>query len=110
MIFEEGFGLPLGWARVHTHPHGEIWENAKRGLVVQASLSKKSDGKRWLQLVISRPYKLPGFKDMAYVKRHFLGDDRRAIEDYPDRAHSVAGRVRGRTLFSCLDKGWLPEL
>lgn len=59
------------------------------GLIVIQSAAVESDGNVWLHTSFSRKRRMPSYDDMAMVKRLFIGDDRKAIMVFPDKAHHV---------------------
>lgn len=60
----------------------------KNGLAVIQSL-EVLDGKVWLHTSFSRRSRMPDYHDMVFVKRVFIGDDRRAIMILPEKKNHV---------------------
>lgn len=47
------------------------------------------DNKLWLHVSLSRAGRIPDYKDITIVKKHFIGEYRKAIMVFPDKDHHV---------------------
>jgi len=100
--------LPPGWMKRNEG----LWQeylNPKTGLMVFVSIDRKDDGKRWLHVSYSRQHVIPTYKDTVYVKRHFVGENRKAVMVFPAKENHVNVHPNCLHLWSCLDADPLPE-
>lgn len=98
---------PRGWVR---QPWGT-------GIQYLRTLTRESvlmtvglhDGKRWIHFSMAHPSRVPHFVELRDFKRHFLGDERKAILVLPPKAEYVNIHPFCLHLFSCLDDDGLPD-
>jgi hypothetical protein len=99
---------PPGWFLSRNTDDGSSWDH-RDGRRVIASIAKELDGKRWLHLSMSRRGRLPNYEDMKYLKRHWAGDESKAIEVHAPAAEHVNINPNVRHLWVCLDGDPLPD-
>lgn len=58
------------------------------GLNIIASVSKY-DGQEWLHVSFSRAKRIPDYKDIQLIKRHFIGEDKKAVMVFPEKEFYV---------------------
>lgn len=75
------FTCPPGWEVISRW--GEGYALRSEGLRVIVDCERKSDGKYWLHVSVSRKDWSPSHEDMAKVKRSFIGDRRYAYSVWP---------------------------
>jgi len=80
-----------------------------RGIVVIQSASKELDGKLWLHTSYSRKNRIPTYQDTQFIKKHFIGDDKKAISVYPKKSEHVNIMPYCLHLWTCLDADPLPD-
>jgi hypothetical protein len=117
-----GRDLPGGWYEV-SHPllaippglpgvvrdYLRLYEKAELEVMVSAK-HYKEDGKRWMQLSVSRrDNHIPSWADMCATKAGFLGPERYAYEVHPPRAKYVNLHQGSLHLWHCLDGEPLPD-
>ena len=106
--------LPPGW-EVHEYAkEGARWVKKKNGNIIQiviASCALEADGQAWTHLSISNNKRsvMPTSADLVYLKRHWLGDDRKAVMVLPEAKHHVNMVRNVLHLFSCVSADPLPE-
>jgi hypothetical protein len=88
---------------------GCSYYSKSRGLVVIQSVSKELDGKLWLHTSYSRKSKLPSYYDTQFIKKHFIGEDQKAIAVYPKKSEHVNIMPYCLHLWTCLDGDPLPD-
>lgn len=107
---QPNLSLPPGWKRqTPDYAVTHVWTNEKRRLRVLADVETKQDGHVWLHVSVSHPKRVPNYDELAYVKRHFVGRDKKAIMVFPDEANHVNTHPFCLHLFHCLDGDPLPE-
>lgn len=110
--------LPPGWDRVPS-PRETLqamanggyfkkWLHRKDGRSVIVSEERQTDGRRWVHASIAHIRKI-GYEDLVYLKRHWLGEDVRAIQVFPPRETHVNVHPNCLHLWVCLDGDGLPE-
>ena len=99
---------PPGWYIEETTEDGSAWRH-KDGRIIIASTSRELDGRRWLHLSISRRGRLPDYDDMKYLKRHWAGDEAKAIEVHAPASEHVNIATNVRHLWVCLEGDPLPD-
>lgn len=99
---------PPGWTVVEVECDGAQWVNIKRGISVIASISTY-DGKVWLHVSLNRDRAMLRYEDMAYVKRHWVGPHRKAIQVFAPESEHVNIRQHCLHLWACLDGDPLPD-
>jgi hypothetical protein len=104
-----GRNLPPGWAKISSRNYHGVWRNNKKNLAVIASFAQYGDGKFWLHLSISHRRRMPTYDELTYLKRHWIGDDRKAIMVLPEAKEHVNIHPRCLHLFCCLDGDPLPD-
>lgn len=105
----DNLNVPPGWRVETLGCDGIKWVNKKRNLQIIASTNLEQDGREWLHLSISHPDRLPTYKDMTYMKRHWAGDDKKCIQVFPARTEHVNFHPNCLHLFCCLDGDALPD-
>lgn len=91
--------------------YGHTWDNAKRRLRVIMTAEIHEDGRLWAHVSVSHPKRVPNYEEMAYVKRHWIGDDYSALQIFPKKEFHVNIHPRCLHLFACIAKegDGLPE-
>lgn len=80
---------PPGWKSVEENPLRRAWVRPKDRMQVMASVNRERDGRFWMHVSFSRPQRMPSYDDMVYVKRHWIGEDQKAIMIGPPREEHV---------------------
>lgn len=87
--------LPQEWREV-SPPLGPLpgkwaqrWFVRKDGLLAGVDCEVKTDGRFWIHVSTSFSDKLPGYEDLAEIKRLFIGEDRKAIQVFPPKSTHV---------------------
>jgi hypothetical protein len=101
--------LPSGWELIETRDDGGRWLNRKDLRIVIASFAIEADGRLWLHTSLSRRGRIPSYEDLVYLKRHWIGDDRKAVMVLPKRSEHVNIHPYVLHLFSCMDEDPLPD-
>jgi hypothetical protein len=100
---------PPGWMKTSYPGGGFVWDNNKRMLRVIASIMEYDDDKEWLHLSMSHRRRMPTYDDLAYLKKHWAGDDRKCIMVFPPKSEHVNIHPYCLHLFCCLDGDPLPD-
>lgn len=107
--FVDALKIPPGWRPTSVRLDGTAWYNPKKRLMVIVSASKELDGKQWVHASISHSTRLPSYEELKYLKRHFIGADRKAIQVFPSDSEHVNIHPKCLHLFCCLDDDPLPD-
>lgn len=68
----------------------EYWRGWQfNGLSVIASVAIYDDGREWLHVSFSRERKIPTYADLQFVKREFIGNEKKAIMIFPEQENYV---------------------
>ncbi len=97
-----------GWKVTEVRADGVAWINPKRRLYVIAS-THEYGGNQWLHLSMSHQKRIPNYDEMKYLKRHWAGDQAKAIEVHAPDSEHVNICARARHLWVCLDGDPLPD-
>jgi len=100
---------PPGWRDCDPWGDASVWENRKRQLRVMAEV-EEHDGERWLHLSMSHPRRMPNYEEMCYLKRHWLGEQAKAIEIHAPLAEHVNIHQTCRHLWCNLDRDTIPDM
>lgn len=101
--------IPKGWEVTETRVDGFAWYSIEKMMAVIASLYRERDGKVWLHVSVSRTNRLPSHSDLKYVKRHWIGEDKQAIQIFPKKTEHINIHPFCLHLFHCLDGDGLPD-
>lgn len=101
--------LPPGWYCDEERLDGARWINVKRRLSVIVSVAVEQDGQTWVHASIAHPSRMPTYDDLAYLKRHWLGEDRKAIMVLPPESEHINIHKYALHLFCCLGTDTLPD-
>ena len=104
-----GKSPPSGWLLDEGRADGARWVNTKLRISVIGSVAQELDGQTWAHVSIASPDRMPSYEDLVYLKRHWLGDDRKAIMVLPAKAEHVNIHGFALHLFCCLDEDPLPD-
>ena len=104
-----GLRIPPGWVVVQEGMDGRMWKHRATGMSVLASLNVEEDNKQWLHLSVAHPSRMPTYKNLAYLKRHWAGDDRKCIMVFPEASMHVNFHPYCLHLFSCMEGDPLPD-
>lgn len=66
---------------------GKLWMG-NNGLCVIASV-ENHNGTEWLHVSFSRKSRIPDYKDIQLIKKHFFGEDKKAIMIFPEKEHYI---------------------
>jgi hypothetical protein len=103
-----GNPLPPGWCEIpHGGYHG-VWVNQKKQMKVIASF-EIHDQKQWLHVSISHERRMPAYQDLVYLKRHWIGADKKAVMVLPEESEHVNIHPRCLHLFCCINGDPLPD-
>ena len=100
---------PPGWVLAERRDDGAMWVNKKRGLSVIVSISYQGDGHAWAHASIAHVKRLPTYDELKYLHRHWLGEQRKAIQVFAPSAEHVNIHPRCLHLWCCLDGDPLPD-
>ena len=100
---------PPGWRVDEVREDGTRWANAKRRQSVIESAAREADGQIWIHASIAHPKIMPSYDDLVYLKRHWIGDDRKAIMVLPEKSKHVNIHSFALHLFCCLGDDPLPD-
>lgn len=105
--------LPACWQSCGSFgPDGWTYKDTRRRLSVIQSIAPKNyygDGRTWLHASIAHPDRMPTYRELAELKRLFVGEDRRAIMVLPPKAEHVNIHEHCLHLYCCLDDSLLPD-
>ena len=101
--------LPPGWQSEHVGDDGASYRNHRTGQVVIISVSREADGRRWIHVSTSFATRVPTYAELAEVKRLWIGDDRRAMQLFVERARHVNLHPHTLHLWHCVDGDGLPD-
>jgi hypothetical protein len=103
---------PPGWIRrtdgFAAYYHG-CWDNKKKQMRVISSVARYGDGKLWFHVSISHRKRMPTYDDLVYLKRHWIGDDRKAIMVLPEISKHVNIHEYCLHLYCCLEGDPMPD-
>lgn len=90
---------------------GYMWLNQKKKLSVIGSIGEEQDGRTWLHLSIAHTVngRLPTYKELQYLKRHWVGPERKAMQIFPPESEHVNIHPDCLHLFACMDEDPLPD-
>jgi hypothetical protein len=77
--------------------------------MVIVSVFRELDNKMWIHASMSHPHRLPSYDELKYLKRHFVGTARKAIQVFPAESEHVNLHPNCLHLFSCIDEDPLPD-
>jgi hypothetical protein len=100
---------PPGWILEQTRADGARWINNKRQMVVIGSIAIEDDGKKWLHMSMSHRKRVPTYDELIYLKRNWIGEDRKAIMVLPEKEKHINIHPFVLHLFCCLDGDPLPD-
>jgi hypothetical protein len=105
--------MPPGWVQL---PRGivmdaQMWYHAKKRLRVVVNIEFHDDARIWQHVSVSHPRRVPKHEEMCYIKKHVIGDGRKAIAVFPAREYHVNIHPYCLHLFACLSEcgDGLPE-
>ena len=100
---------PKGWDLEREMSDGAWWIHEASQMVVLSSVCREDDGKPWMHVSVSRNGRIPTYEDMCFVKKHWIGEDRKAIMVFADKNHHVNINANVLHLWCCLEGDPLPE-
>lgn len=100
---------PEHWNLVDQSTDGAAWMYDRQPMLSVILSIDTIDGKEWMHISVAHGSRVPTYKDLAFVKQQFIGDDRHAILVLPDAAHEVPIETYCLKLHVCLDGHPLPE-
>lgn len=100
--------VPLGWKCVLRLYDGRRWERTDC-LSIIVSLSRESDGRKWLHASVARPDRLPTYDDLCTLKYIFIGRHRKAIQVFAPESEHVNINPYCLHLWCRLDGDPLPD-
>lgn len=101
--------IPPGWRVTGYRVDGIRWQNDKKKMIVIASIAVEQDGKHWVHLSMSHYKRVPTYEELTYLKRHWVGEDRKCVMVFPEKAKHVNINPNVLHLFCCLDGDPLPD-
>lgn len=78
------------------------------GLFIIISIEIKN-AKKWIHVSYSRKNRIPDYLDTIRIKKHFIGENRKAIMIFPEKENYVNIHKCCLHLFCCLDSWDIPE-
>lgn len=110
MGFTHHFSFPRTYRVIQEAPRGEAFAVRRNdGLQVICSVGVEVDAKVWIHVSFSRPDRIPDYQDIADVKKDFIGEDRKAIQVFPQKSEHVNYHPYCLHLWCCLDGDGLPD-
>jgi len=101
---------PPGWQMGDPWGAASTWRNYKKLLLVLGSVEEKDDGKKWLHISVSHRRRMPSYEEMCYVKKHWIGDEHKAIEVHAPVEEHFNFHEHCRHLWCCLGEDPLPDM
>ncbi len=98
--------LPVGWRALSDAP---VAYQSDDGVRVLVSGCVEGDGKRWLHVSLSRPNRLPTWRDLRTVKDIFVGRERLAVQVLPPQRDYYNFHPYVLHLWSCIDGDPVPD-
>lgn len=98
-----------GFKMVQKANDGYMYQSKSMGLVVIQSISIELDCKVWIHTSYSRRSRIPSYNDTTFIKRQFIGNDKKAIAVYPSSDEHVNIHNYCLHLWHCLDDDGLPD-
>ncbi len=78
-------------------------------LFVIFSIDKELDNKYWLHVSFSRKNRIPDYDDIIRIKKHFIGENKKAIMIFPEKENHVNLHPYCLHLWSCLETDNIPD-
>jgi hypothetical protein len=100
------FEIPGFYRIIEEKPDGYSFQH--NGLFIIISIEIKNN-KRWVHVSLSRKNKIPDYEEIIRIKRHFIGEDKKAIMIFPEKENHVNICKTCLHLYCCLDKWDIPE-
>lgn len=103
------------WVDVRIGEHPEtgldigLWLSTEDGLTAALSFSLERDGRLWQHVSISRPDRLPTYKEMCDTKDQLIGPDKKAIQVFAPKSEHVNIHPYCLHLWHCVDEDVLPD-
>lgn len=101
--------LPPGWQSEIVGADGASYRNHRTGQTLIISVSREADGRRWVHVSTSFATRVPTYAELAEVKRLWIGEDRRAMQLFVERAKHVNLHPHTLHLWHCVDGDGLPD-
>lgn len=101
--------LPDGWRPVETGVLGASFRNHGTKHMVIVSARRESDGRRWLHVSTSFPNRVPTYRELCWVKQHFIGDHHHAVQCFVPKSEHVNIHPYTLHLWHCIDGRPLPD-
>lgn len=101
--------LPVGWVVASTTPDGAAYVNRREGISVIVSVQRELDERRWLHVSVARANRMPTYDDLAFVKRTWIGADRKAVMVFAPASEHVNIHPFALHLWHCVDGDPLPD-
>jgi len=108
-IHQAGAKLPPGWELLTASEDGAMYRNLKKGIQAIYSSAIEKDGRWWMHVSVSKRSGMPTYADLAYIKKHFIGDELKAIQVFAPMTEHVNIHPRCLHLWACLDGDVLPD-
>lgn len=104
--------IPYQFKTLERSVFGGAWKcnrGKDTGLLVLASIVIR-EGLGWYHVSLSRRDRLPAYREMSLVKKHWIGDNRWAIHVFPEAHNHVNIHETCLHLWHCLEPGFkLPD-
>ena len=101
--------VPAGWIVAEQRYDGAKWVHVRGRMSVIGSIAIEEDLRTWVHLSIAHRKRMPTYNDLAFLKKYWLGDDRKAIMVMPAKAEHVNIHKYCLHLWCCLDDDPLPD-
>lgn len=101
--------LPRDWECLSITDDGAAYRNDRTGQTVIVSVSRETDGRRWLHVSTAFPDRLPTYAELARVKRLWIGEGRRALQLFVESGAHVNIHRYALHLWHCVDGDGLPD-
>lgn len=99
----------FGYHKTEEAIDGMAFYNDFNRIAVIVSVDKEDDNKNWLHVSFSKSNKVPSYNDLMEIKNIFIGEDKKAIQIFPEKKYHVNIMPYCLHLFHCLDGDSLPE-
>ncbi|MCP4599214.1 MAG: hypothetical protein GY847_01530 [Proteobacteria bacterium] len=96
---------------IQNKAHVQIFRERKKsgGLQVVVTEKIEADGYRWRHVSLSRKGRIPKYEDVKRIKSIFIGDDKKAIQVFPQKDEHVNLHRYVLHLWHCMDNDPIPD-
>jgi hypothetical protein len=95
------------YKEVERRQDGVLYQD-KNGLTIIIS-GEIHESKKWIHVSFSRKNRMPEYRDMERIKKHFIGEHERAVMIFPEKENHVNIMNYALHLYCCCDDSPIPE-